>query len=164
MKTIISNASPLIILAKADLLEVLQSGFSKVLVPCAVVDEIKAGPADDPMRSLVDKLPWIEQVEIVPPLTPLAYWHLGRGESEVIEYARLHFGTIALLDDRAARKVAVALGIPVHGTLGVTAQSASVDTSFSFEIIVEKLRKAGLYVNNRVVMDVCNELNPKRNP
>lgn len=80
MKTVVSNASPLIILAKANLLDLLQNQFLKVLVPLAVVNEIKAGPSDDPMHSLIDKLPWIEQVELV----PSTYRHLHTGASDAV--------------------------------------------------------------------------------
>ena len=47
MSEVVSNASPLIVLAKADLLKILPALFSRVLVPQAVLDEIQAGPADD---------------------------------------------------------------------------------------------------------------------
>jgi predicted nucleic acid-binding protein len=53
MDKIICDASPLIVLAKADLLELLPNQFSKIVVPQAVVEEITAGPLDDPMRGLI---------------------------------------------------------------------------------------------------------------
>jgi len=80
VRTVISNASPLITLAKADLLELLPGQFSEVIIPQAVVDEILQGPDDDPMRRMVNKLPWLKQISLEPALTPLAYWQLGRGE------------------------------------------------------------------------------------
>ncbi|MBW2740847.1 MAG: hypothetical protein JRE64_18830 [Deltaproteobacteria bacterium] len=42
MDKIICDASPLIVLAKADLLELLPNQFSEIVVPQAVVDEILA--------------------------------------------------------------------------------------------------------------------------
>ena len=40
MDKIICDASPLIVLAKADLLELLPNQFSEIVVPQAVVEEI----------------------------------------------------------------------------------------------------------------------------
>lgn len=158
MNTIVCNASPLIVLAKAQYLEILPKLFAKVLVPQAVSSEIEAGPFDDPMRNQIHHLSWLDQVQLEPELTPLAYWQLGRGESEVIEYARQHPATIALVDDRRARRAASAMGIPVCGTLGVLAMSVARLRSFSFEDAVKRLRESGLYVNENVVEAVRREL------
>ena len=49
----------------------------------------------------------------------LRAWDLGAGESAVLSWAMKRPGTLAVLDDFAARKCATALGIPVVGTLGV---------------------------------------------
>lgn len=84
MKRVVSNASPLIILAKADLLELLPKEFQRVVVPRAVAEEILQGPESDPMRKVVKSLPWLEHVSLEPTLTPLAYWQLGEGEAEVL--------------------------------------------------------------------------------
>jgi predicted nucleic acid-binding protein len=50
MDRIVCNASPLIVLAKSDLLELLPNQFSEIVVPQGVVEEILAGPFDDPMQ------------------------------------------------------------------------------------------------------------------
>lgn len=157
MRTVISNASPLITLAKADLLELLPGQFSEVIVPQAVVDEILRGPDDDSMRRVVNKLPWLKHISLEPALTPLAYWQLGRGESEVIEYARRTSGTLALLDHKDARSVAVALHIPVMGTLGIVAKSTQRGSG-SFDHMVKRLQEAGLYLNEAVISTVRKEL------
>lgn len=147
---VISNASPLITLAKSGMIDILHQQFSKVLVPNAVRHEILAGPDDDPMRNMID-LPWLESVRLEPPLSPLAYWNLGRGESEVIEYARLNPVSIALLDDRTARNVAESLNLKVCGTLSIVARQATHDPLFSFDHAVERLKNAGLYLNEKLI-------------
>ena len=50
MNGVVSNASPLIVLAKADLLWILPRLFAPVFLPQAVRAEIETGEADDPMR------------------------------------------------------------------------------------------------------------------
>lgn len=156
MKMIVSDASPLIILAKANLLELLRLQFANVLVPQAVINEILAGPMDDPMRNLLTKLEWMKPVHVE--LSPLAIWRLGQGETEVIEYARLHPGSIALLDDRSARKIALAVGVKTYGTLSVVARQAARDRSLSFGHLTDRLKHAGLYLDDQVVLSVKKSL------
>jgi predicted nucleic acid-binding protein len=151
MKQIVCNASPLITLAKGGLLNALPDQFAKIICPQAVVDEILAGPPEDAMRRVLPELSWLECVRLDPPVSPLAVWRLGRGESEVIEYARLNPGTVALLDDRTARKVAAAVGVIVFGTLGVIARWVALDSSRSFDEAVSSLRKGGMYVDDRTI-------------
>jgi len=158
MAAIVTNASPLIVLARADMLHALSDQFPKVRVPQAVVAEILAGPPGDPMREMINTLPWLEQVAVDPPLSPLAYWRLGRGETEVIEYARLHPGTIALLDDRAARKAAEVLSVPVYGTLAIVARHVARGGTPSFDEGVQRLQAAGLHVAQAVVEAVRKAL------
>src|SRR6266487_5820822 len=109
MSDVVSNASPLIVLARADLLKILPALFSRVMVPQAVLDEIQAGPADDPMNQALPGCAWLSRVQLEPAISPLSTWQAGIGEAEVIEYARLHGTLPVLLDDRAARRAAEAL-------------------------------------------------------
>ena len=46
----VTNASPLIALAKANLLRILPEIFEHVVIPQGVANEILAGPEDDPMK------------------------------------------------------------------------------------------------------------------
>ena len=158
MATGICNASPLIVLAKAGYLDVLNQLFDRVLTPAAVQQEILAGPADDPARVALERGSGIDVVTLEPEVTPLAYWRLGRGEAEVIEYARLRPGTVALLDDLSARRAAAALGVPVLGTLGLLAKALKGDPDAFAGEAVKRLEAAGLYVADKVVAAVVETL------
>jgi predicted nucleic acid-binding protein len=152
------NASPLIVLARAGLLDVLPGVFASVVTPAAVRAEIAAGPADDPARLLLPACVWLREAAIQPPLPPLAVWQLGAGESEVLEFARLHPGTTAVVDDRAARRAAETLGVPVCGTLGVLALATRGGLVPSFPAAIEAVRRAGLYLDEGVVTTVARAL------
>ena len=155
-RTVVCDASPLIVLAKAGYLHLLRRVFQRVMAPQSVLTEILAGPPDDPARICVPKLPDFEIVHLEPELSPLAHWRLGKGETEVIEYARLYPGTVALLDDLDARKTAMALGVPVLGTLGLIARALRDDPELSFKNAVERLRDVGLRIDNHVITKVIN--------
>jgi predicted nucleic acid-binding protein len=116
VKTAVLNASPVIILARAGFLELVPQLVSSPVIPRAVATEIKAGRAEDPAFRFLASPSWLTVVDLTLALSPLAIWRLGQGESEVLEYARRNPGTVAVLDDKAARRSAAALNIPVVGT------------------------------------------------
>ena len=151
MSRIVSNASPLIVLAKASLLELLPKVFSEILIPQGVRLEIESGPINDPMRGALPGCSWLRVVILDPPLSPLATMQLGRGEAEVIEYARRQRDSDVLLDDRAGRRAAQALGLRALGTLSVVAIAARHGLVASFDVAVAQLRSAGLYASDAIV-------------
>jgi predicted nucleic acid-binding protein len=65
----VCNASPLITLAKAGLLDVLHALFDHVVVPRAVAAEIMAGQPEDPCRKVLNQTAWLEQVLLEPPVS-----------------------------------------------------------------------------------------------
>ena len=101
-------------------------------------------------------------MRLEPPISPLSTWQTGRGEAEVIEYARLHGRLPVLLDDRAARRAAEALGIKVYGTLGLVAAATRVGQVESFAKAVAALRSAGLYLSDAVIAAVGKDLPSRR--
>ena len=151
MKTVVCNASPLIVLAKAEYLDVPRRLFERVVTPKAVEQEILAGPDDDPARIALESGCGIEVVTLEPEVSPLAYWRLGRGETEVIEYARLNPGTVALLDDFSARKAAIALEVPVLGSLGLLARAFKGDVDAFAGDVVKRIEAAGLHADHSVI-------------
>jgi predicted nucleic acid-binding protein len=155
---LVCDASPLIVLAKADLLRILPGLAERVETPRAVAEEILAGPADDPMRNLLLQLDWLRVVDLPTPITPLAVWSLGSGESEVLEWARLQGDCTAVLDDRAARRAAEALGVPVTGTLGLVARATRIGLIASFREAAQTLRVAGLHLDPKLVERIAGEL------
>jgi predicted nucleic acid-binding protein len=158
VSSVICNASPLIVLAKSQLLEPLPKLFSEILVPQAVIEEINAGPPDDAACKVLPKCHWLKVVVLNPPLSPLSAWQLGKGEAEVIEYARLHPQTPAILDDRAARRAARSLGISLYGTLSIVAMYTTQGYIKSFREAVDQLRIAGLYLSDEIIEQVATRL------
>jgi predicted nucleic acid-binding protein len=151
MKPAVLDASPLIILAKAGYLDFVPKLLSPVVIPHAVSVEINAGAADDAAVRFVAQSSWLSVVDLAPGLSPLATWRLGQGESEVLEYARHNPGTVAVLDDKAARRAARVLDIPLTGTLGVTVAAVRRKLLPSLSIAIDTLRECGLYLDPATV-------------
>lgn len=158
MTRIVCNASPLIVLAKAGMLELLPEMFTEIFIPRAVVSEIEAGPDDDPMKRQLGS-PWLHRVELDQPLSPLATWQIGPGESEVIEYARTRNGVAVLLDDKVARRASISLNLRTFGTLSILACSAKAGRIPSFRMAADALIEAGLYLDSALIDEIEHELN-----
>jgi predicted nucleic acid-binding protein len=157
MKPAVLNASPLIILARAGYLDLVPNLLSPVVIPRAVAAEINAGPADDPAIRFLAQPSWLSVVDLLPALSPLATWHLGQGESEVLEYARRNPGTVAVLDDKAARRAARALDVPLIGTLGIIVGAAQKNLVPSVSAGIQTVRACGLYVDPTTVSRLIDE-------
>ena len=119
------NASPLIQLAAANLLDFLQLAGPEIVVPRPVADELRAGGAADATVKALDSTPWLSVVEPASVPAVIQAWDLGAGESSVLTWAHSHPGTLAILYDLAARRCAATLRIPVRGTawLGARCQA-----------------------------------------
>jgi predicted nucleic acid-binding protein len=157
MKPAVLNASPLIILARAGYLDLVPRLLSPVVIPGAVAVEISAGPADDAAVRFLAQRSWLSVIDLVPALSPLAAWRLGQGESEVLEYARRNFGTLAVLDDKAARRAARALGILLTGTLGLIVAAVQRNLIPSLSAAIQTVRACGLYMDPAAVSRLLDE-------
>jgi predicted nucleic acid-binding protein len=127
---VVSNAGPLIHLAKANALHILQALFHTILIP----DEVKTETVDKgkdkghPDALQIEKAiqqGWIKtiQVQLNRDFKKAAKTAgLRNAEAVVIQYAYQN-RLIALLDDEPARVFARTLGIIVRGTLGILIQA-----------------------------------------
>lgn len=145
------NASPLILLFKSGLADLLPRLFTEVVVPGAVWEEIMAGGELDTAASQMPSASWVRRVGAPTVASEVTVWNLGDGESEVLSFALARPEYVAMIDDRAARSCARTLGIQTLGTGGalVLAKRRSLIPSVSVEL--QKLRGAGLWLSEELV-------------
>ncbi len=119
MPEVISNTSPMQYLHQTGCLELLPAIYGEVIVPGGVVRELAVGRQLGGDLPVVDALSWIKVREVgTERLLPLAV-DLGQGEREVLALAVRSTDSLAILDDRLARRYAKALEVQLTGTLGV---------------------------------------------
>lgn len=152
MKSAVINASPLIILGRAGYLGLLPKLFTPLHLPRGVAAEIEAGPADDPARRGVLEL-GLRRVDVAVPDT-LRQQRLGQGETEVIAFAMAHPGTMVVLDDKAARRVARGLDLPLTGTLGILIAAAQSQLIADLSVALSGVAAAGLYIDPAVMAEL----------
>jgi predicted nucleic acid-binding protein len=147
---VVADASPLILLARSELLSLLPALFSDILIPEAVWNEVDAaGPADPAVQQLsAASWPQVVQISPTPGDSEILQWNLGRGESEVLMAARRQTDCRALLDDRAGRSCARALEIPLLGTGGLLILAKNRGFIPSVAVALRALLHAGLWLSD----------------
>lgn len=145
------DASPLIFLTKAELLDLLHSFYERVLVPTAVANEISQYGADDLTAKALSATAWLEVVSPVQIPSKLQNVSLGDGETSVLAWSLLHPGTEVILDDLAARRCASKLGLPVRGTLGLAIAAKQRGYVREARPLIEQLKEAGMYLSDSVI-------------
>ena len=81
----------------------------------------------------------------------LSSWGGGAGEAEVITWALQNPGFTAILDDRAARNLAIGQGVRVIGSLRVIVLAKERGLIPQARTALEKLRGAGAYVSEELI-------------
>mgnify|MGYP000537959215 CR=1 FL=1 len=118
----VSNAGPLLVLSKLNLLHLLRQCYGTVLIPQAVyvetvVEGLRLGYTDaHVLRAFLEQAQWLPVTVAVP--ADIAALPLDRGEQESLALARAH-NALLLMDEERGRAVARSFDLPVRGTLGI---------------------------------------------
>jgi predicted nucleic acid-binding protein len=145
------NASPLIYLAGTAHLTFLQLAGPEIVVPRSVAEEIRAGGAVDAAARALESTRWLTVVEAPSVPAAIQAWDLGEGESSVLAWAHANPGTLAILDDLAARRCAATLRIPVRGTLGLVLVAKQRGRIPAARPALEAMRASGMYLSDSVL-------------
>jgi predicted nucleic acid-binding protein len=114
------NASPLIALALANRLDILERIFGRVVVPASVYREVVGQGTERPGASVIAQATWLHIVSptVTPTIEPTLLG-LDSGELDVLLLAQELKPDWVVIDERQARRVARLMGFPVKGTLGI---------------------------------------------
>ena len=116
---IVADSSPMIILAKQGMLNLLEECFKKVIIPQGVYEEITQKRESPEVialeKAIEDKWVIVEKTTSAPLLDTK---NISQGEKEAIHLAVKH-KSVLIIDDDSAKKYASIFGIEAHGTLFV---------------------------------------------
>lgn len=114
---VVSDATPLNVLARLGLVERLPLLYGKVFIPPAVRDELNRPSTPPPVRDWLRAAPsWLI---VQAPSTPDSGPQAGKGEREALALAKELKADRILADDGKARRIAAQNGIRTIGTLGL---------------------------------------------
>ena len=124
MIVVVADTSPLNYLIQIEHDTVLPLLYERVLVPSAVIDELRHPNGLETVRTWLTRLPSWLLVENVVESENAELARLDRGERQAIELARLAHADLLLMDERLGVRIARRQGLSVTGTLGVLLQAA----------------------------------------
>lgn len=145
---VVSDAGPLISLARLDLLTVLQNLFDEIQVPDDVINECMARPGNADTARIRDALDRGSLQACT--ARELKIPGLELGECAAIARA-LEIDAVLLVDERAARAQAAAMGIVVTGTLGVLVRARRRGLVGPLAPLIATLRSSGQRLSHQVV-------------
>jgi predicted nucleic acid-binding protein len=151
------NASPLIYLAKLGQLALLRLGTEEVLLPSAVLEEIRAKQdiATEQMEQHLGT--WLKVCSITRPEVLRFLPDLGEGERDVIAEALQEGIASVVLDDQEARRLARRMGLEPVGTVGLLLAAKKRSLLPSVKDELERLRGFGFWVSEELVSRVLQE-------
>jgi predicted nucleic acid-binding protein len=156
----ISNTSPLLYLYRIGVVEWLSQLFDEVWIPNAIVTELQEGQRrgyDVPDPKGYD---W---VRIVTPRSVPSEWlilDLGQGELEAMALALENPRCTVLLDDALARRIALAAGLEVWGTLRVLLEAKTRGITDEVGPLITRLEDSGMWISGRIrerILNLANE-------
>jgi len=163
---VVSNTSPILNLAIIGELSLLRDQFEEILIPGAVLEELRVEenlPGSKGVRDAI-KAGWI-RIETVKqdPLVRAMQRDLDKGEAEAIALAMQVNTRLVLMDERDGRKAARSMKLKVVGVLGILLKSRREGRLMSLEQAMDKLRdKAGFYIREDLYKEIMREANEER--
>jgi predicted nucleic acid-binding protein len=158
---VISNTSPLLNLAIIDHLFLLPQQFGQVLIPQAVLAELKVDqdlPGSSVLRAALNEGWLIPQSVGNGALVSLLRQQLHQGESEAIALAIEVSAERILLDEKEARQSARALGLAITGILGILLRGWHEGTVDSMKVATERLqREANFWIAPALLNQLLQE-------
>ncbi|MBF2008671.1 MAG: DUF3368 domain-containing protein [Chlorogloeopsis fritschii C42_A2020_084] len=152
---IVSDTTPISELAKVAHLDLLPQLFGKVLIPQSVFNELQVG--QHPAAKFVKNLSWLEVVtvenqQVVEELQKSFNLHLG--ESEAIALAEEIGASQLLIDEKAARKVAMTRKLPLIGTMGILLLAKRRGLLDSVKDVLDVLQIQGTRISDRLYVQI----------
>lgn len=148
MNLVVSDASPLINLARVGRFDLLAALYGRIVIPQAVYEEVvERGEGREGSREVRDT----DWIEVRTPQDELAVRalaaELGTGEAAAIVLA-LEFGaSLLLVDEIRGRRIAQQLGLEVRGTLGVLARARREGRISSLREALDLLLARGTWID-----------------
>ncbi len=158
---VVSNTSPIMNLAIVGELDLLRQQFGEVIVPPAVIDELRLDtefPGTDNIRRAISE-GWLRQEPIENQQVVLAIRReLDNGEAEAIALALQLKADLILMDEREGRSVAKSMGLNPIGILGVLIRAKQDGKITSVKHSLNRLRdEAGFYITNELMQRILSE-------
>ncbi len=126
-------------------IEILQVLYNVVTIPQTVADELSASESPPVVKNWIAHPPdWLE-IQALETSQGIELGKLDPGEREAILLAEQLKADLVILDDKAARRMALERGLKIIGFLGILKDAARAGL-LDLETIFAQLRVVGFWV------------------
>lgn len=147
-RVVVSDTSPLITLAGVQLLDLLPALYGEIRIAGIVRDEYQTKRlASEPDLAA---LSWLIVEDIEPDNELISIQGLGRGEAATITLGMATQAEAVVLDDRLGRRIALARGLPVIGTMTVLVRAKQRGLIPAVEPIIAAMLAQGRRISPRL--------------
>jgi len=155
---IVSNATPIIAFSRINRLELFRQITGTITIPQEVQKELyEHGRTDVPD---LDRSDWIKvrkvqsraDVELLLP-------SLDKGEAEVIVLSRELDAGLVIIDELTARKVAIMMGLPIIGAVGLLIQAKRTGLIKEVKPLLDEMIHQGIRYKENFYREVLKSLN-----
>ncbi|NMG21000.1 DUF3368 domain-containing protein [Brasilonema bromeliae] len=153
---VVSDTSPICYLLLIDHIRVLQELYHVVIIAQTVADELNAPESPSVIRDWIAKPPDWLQIQPVETLQNVEIEKLDPGERDAILLAEKLKADLVILDDKAARRVALERGLTIIGLLGILKDAAKSDL-LDLRTVFDDLREVGFWVAPSLLEQLLKE-------
>lgn len=161
MLTIISNASPLIGLARIEKLDILRKLWSEIVIPEAVYRETVIRGSGKHGADIIEDAcrEWIQVVSVknrseVEALQAM----LDEGEAEVVTLGQEMDADLVLLDNREPRMFARTVNLKVIGTIGIIIMAWQKGLLKEPLEVINKLKANGFWIADQLLKKIDEDI------
>jgi len=157
---VVSDATPIISLAKINMLELLGKFYNEVLLPQAVYNEVCRNPAFADEADTIKSSTFIrvETVSNEQSIKILRAAGLDIGESEAIVLADSLPDSLLLMDERKGRQIAQSMGLRVIGTLGILIQAKKHGMIEEIKPLLDTLIDANIRISESLYHSILEQI------
>lgn len=153
---IVSNATPLIAFARIGELALLERIVEELTLPQVVWQEVTEA-SERPGAETIREATWIN-VQAVSGVPSDLLALLDRGEAEVIALAEELDADEVILDERAARAIAMTRGLPVIGSAGLLVRAKHRNLIPAVRPLLTRMQETGMRYSQRFFESLLEQL------
>ena len=148
---VVADTSPINYLVLICQIDVLPRLYTRILIPRAVLEELKHPVAPEPVRGWAAHPPgWLE---VLAPKSSVSIAQLDLGECDAIALATEMRAEVLIIDEQAGRQEAARRGLKIAGTLSVL-DDADQAGLLDFDTAVARLRQTSFRVSQAVLAEI----------
>lgn len=142
---VVSDTSPICYLLLINQIDILRTLYSSVTISKTVANELRASESPPVVKHWIANPPDWLQIQSIETPQEIELEKLDPGEREAILLAEKINANLVILDDKAARQIAMKRGLKIIGLLGIL-KDASRSSLLDLKTTFERLREVGFWV------------------